>query len=136
LFVQRYFNSNLASQELVRIARLIEDDLLEGASNREARNLVNKLLSKVGKSLYRDDSWRGIKEIWDVLDDAGIDYHTTKAEYKHNDDGIPNAKEWKFEIEFVNDKGRPTTLYGTATAWGAGSVEDPLDKYDVTVNVF
>jgi hypothetical protein len=119
-----------------RTSRSIKaQDLLEGATNRQARSLVNKLLDKVAKGIFRDEYWRGVKQVWNVLDKAGIDWHITRSEYHKNREGVPESKEWKFEVEFVNDRGRPTTLYGVVLASGTGSVEDPLEKYDVIAYV-
>ena len=56
-------------------------------------------------------------------------------EYSKNESGIPSSKTWRFEIDFMNDKGRPTKLFGIIVASGAGSVKDPLDKYDITAYV-
>ena len=34
-------------------------------------------------------------------------------------------------MDFLNDKGRPTILYGVVVAAGCGSSSDPLSKYDL-----
>jgi len=48
---------------------------------------------------------------------------------------VPMRKIWQFEIPFTSERGRKGTLYGRVVAAGAGSVEEPLDKYDVTAYV-
>ena len=47
------------------------------------------------------------------------------------------GKIWNIEINFTNNKGRPTKLHGTVTAAGAGAGtrEDPLSRYDITAYV-
>jgi hypothetical protein len=47
----------------------------------------------------------------------------------------PQRKTWKFEIRFTNPKGKQNVMYGALVAAGAGSVKDPLDRYDITVNM-
>ena len=41
------------------------------------------------------------------------------------------AKEWNFTIWLDNSKG--TKIYGHMIASGAGSVSDPLERYDLVV---
>ena len=118
--------------------RLAEKTLnaLNGMRKAQARKFVNDLIHPFTKGIFRDESWRGVRDIWDELDRAGIDWHIEDNFYNHDDrTGVPISKTWKFEVEFKNEKGRPTTLYGICVAAGAGSVEQPLEKYDVTAYV-
>ena len=51
---------------------------------------------------------------------------------------VPVRKIWSFEIHFLNNigkEGKAAVIHGNITAAGAGSVEDPLDRYDVTVTL-
>jgi len=133
--------------ELVRIARElvsgVEPSALNGMSKREAKKFVNGLLSWGTKGFFTDDNWRPVHDAFKRLRDHGVDYTLTKAEYRTSRDrekmyghgAMPDAKEWKFEIEFENERGRPATLYGIIVASGAGSVEDPLDRYDIVAYV-
>jgi hypothetical protein len=41
----------------------------------------------------------------------------------------------EIQINFINNKNKPTTLYGRIQASGAGTIEDPLSKYDITAYV-
>ena len=45
----------------------------------------------------------------------------------------PQGKRWTFEINFTDNTGKPKKIFGNLTAAGAGSVQDPLEKYDITV---
>ena len=45
----------------------------------------------------------------------------------------PQSKMWEFNIDFIGNDGKPKKIYGNLTAAGAGSVEYPLDKYDISV---
>jgi len=126
---------------------------LDGLRNDVARRKVHELLSGVADGIYSDDNWEGVRKVWDRLTEYGISWTLISSEYgmspsfqqtftrpwQRKDGGslrrINDFKQWKFEIKFTNNNQRETTLYGTIVASGAGSVEDPLDKYDVTVNV-
>jgi len=109
---------------------------LNGISNQAAKRYVNRILSDHTKGFFHDQSWEGVHKVWKALDDNGISWTMTGSEYqKDSPSGMPTRKQWKFEVSFVNDKNRPTTLYGVVVASGAGRVEDPLEKYDLTAYV-
>ena len=57
----------------------------------------------------------------------------TSAKYRDpNDRGMDTTKEWKFEVRFINKRGRQQTLTGVVTASGSGPKDDPLARYDVS----
>jgi hypothetical protein len=85
--------------------------------------------------MFSDQSWEAVNKVWKILSAAAIDWHSVGSEYQKNDQGISIRKEWKFEIGFLNNNGRQTTLYGTVIASGAGSVADPLERYDIIAYV-
>ena len=111
--------------------KIIKTSQSVGASKQSFKNKLYKAIAPYTKGLFSDTSWQAIQNIWKVLDNIGVDWAMTDAKY----DGKvpPESKYWKFEINFTNNKGRPDKLYGVVTAHGAGSVEDPLSKYDITV---
>lgn len=128
------------ASELLRVAKSLIANL-NGMKKPQAVKFVNGLLYRHTQGFFRDEDWSGVKRgVWDVLDGQGIDYTITSSEYIKESasfprGGMPTAKQWKFEILFQNDKGKMTTLYGVVTASGAGSVEDPLEKYDIVAYV-
>jgi hypothetical protein len=101
---------------------------LNSMSKIRAVKYLYKLIGKIPDGIFTDNSWTPIREIFSVFKQNNIDYDIKSANYIRLE-----AKVWKFGIEFINDKGKLTTIYGNITAAGAGSVEDPLDRYDVTV---
>ena len=107
---------------------------LNGRSNQQSKRIVNKIIPDV-KGLFSDQSWEGIKKIWDAFNISRLDWTIIDTRYLQNEKGIPIAKEWKIKIDFINDKGRGTSLYGSVTAHGTGTVEDPLSRYDITAYV-
>jgi hypothetical protein len=111
---------------------------LDGKSNAQARNIVNKKVipQEEIKGFFTDDSWQGIQQIWNAFSSAGLDWNIMDSNYYPTHDGHPmGGKIWNIEIGFTNNKGRPTKLYGTVTAAGAGTTEDPLSRYDITAYV-
>jgi len=112
-----------------------EESSLDGMSKQTAKRHVNKLLARYTKGFFKDEDWRHVNLIWKAMDAAQINWTMTDAKYRHDDEGTPVAKEWKFEVEFINNRDRKSTLYGIVVAAGAGSVEDPLDRYDLVAYV-
>lgn len=118
--------------KLREIARcLIASDGLNGMSNVQARRFVNKLLKKHTQGYFNDENWRPIHKTFKELDNHSIDYSIEKTQYGKTPDGNPNSKTWEVEIEFTNNKSRNTKIYCRIVASGAGTVSDPLSRYDV-----
>jgi len=124
------------ARELIAVARdLVAIDFdspgLNGMKNIEARKFVNNLLHRHTKGFFRDEYWKPVQQTWDELEKHNVVAVVTSAEYDKDERGNPSSKTWKFEIRFVNDKGRDTTLHGVMVASGAGTVADPLSRYDL-----
>ena len=107
---------------------------LNGMDARKAKNWVNKLIAPLAKGLFKDESWRPVYDIWEVMTAMGIDWVSTGNKYLHKN-GEMSGKQWKFEVSYVNKNGRPATLYGVIVASGAGTVEYPLEQYDLVAYV-
>jgi hypothetical protein len=95
--------------------------------------LLYKIIGNATKGLFRDNAWQAVHKIFKLFSDRDIDYVLVDTVYTQDQRGAPNAKIWKFEIPFLNPNNRKQIIYGTITAAGAGSVEDPLSVYDLTV---
>ena len=110
-----------------------EPNPLDGLPKRKVTALVNRAIQRARTGgFFRDNSWVPVHRIFKSLQDEGIPYVLMSAEYGHDKEGRPSHKVWKFEVEFLNENGRPAKVYGSITASGAGTVEDPLGVYDVT----
>jgi len=111
--------------------KIIKTAQITGVSKQSLKNKIYKVIGPNIKGFFNDQSWEAIRNnIWNVLDKMGLDWSMTDASYDGN--VPPQSKTWKFEIDFTNNKGRPDKLYGNVVAAGAGSVSDPLDRYDIT----
>jgi len=115
-----------------------QQHLINGQSNVVAASRVNKILSSLSKGMFSDNSWEAINKIFNKLQELGLDVTITSAKYGGHADtesGMPKFKEWQISIPFTNKNGKPTLLVGQVTAHGAGSMEQPLDRYDITAYV-
>jgi len=111
--------------------------VLNGRSKRAAMNFIYKIVEKYTKSIYSDTFWEPVQAIWKLFGDAGIDWTLTKpSQYFKDEQGNPNRKVWYFKVNFMTPQQRQSEINGTITAAGAGSVQQPLDKYDITVVMF
>lgn len=99
---------------------------------RKVVDLVNKAIknARVG-GFFDDEFWRPVQRIWDQFNRMGIPFSITESRYE-KERGVPVRKIWKFEVPLTNERGKPQIVYGQVVAAGAGSVEDPLERYDVT----
>ena len=111
---------------------------MTGTSKASLKNKIYKVIAPITKQFYSDESWEGVNQVWKAFDGLGLDWNMTEAYYgsgQYDKTVPPERKTWKFEINFTNQKGRPNVMYGVLVAAGAGSVEDPLSRYDITVNM-
>lgn len=123
----------LKSLRYIKVAQVLNS--LDGKTNRQAKILVNNLISNSG-GIYSDNAWEGVNAIWRKMKNAKINYELSEPpKYTNNESGSPISKRWNFTVKFKNAKGLDSILYGVIVASGAGTVEDPLSRYDVVAYV-
>jgi len=82
--------------------------------------------------LYSDDSWQAITKMMGELTKLLPNLTVIGSEYKHDEKGQPNRKIWNYAGVVKDKKGKYQIVVVDTTAHGAGSIKDPLDKYDIT----
>ena len=87
------------------------------------------------KGLFSDPNyWKGVDELRDDLEAILPTMRTVKSQY--DPEGLPNKwKRWVMLGAFKNPKGTTRICIADIMASGSGSVERPLDKYDITLVV-
>ena len=123
------------SSNLKKVAKWIKGSVFDGERKPRVVRTINNKLYELTKGFYNDEYWAGPAKVWKFLKDMGLEIVINSAEYHHDDKGTPTSKVWVFETTFVNEKGKEQVLHGVVTASGAGSVEDPLSRYDLTAYV-
>ena len=110
----------------------------DGLSKQKLKTRIYKATKKfTHNKLFKDDYWEGPNSIWHVFSDLDLNWNFTKVEYCHEKGTVmPTRKEWHFEIKWENDKGKWKTLGGYLTAAGAGTVEQPLERYDLVLILY
>jgi len=132
----KFSSENQALQHLAdltgkRIKVAEEISAINEMSKQRAKTYVNKLMGKHSKGIFSDEYWSPVQNIFKDLSEANIDYVVGKTEYKKDDKGVPTSKRWTLTISFIDKNGKEQKLTALIIASGAGSVEDPLDKYDI-----
>jgi hypothetical protein len=117
--------------EILKIAKALTAGSLDGMSTLKAKKIINKTMEPHTKGMFRDEYWKPVHDIFKAFESAGIDYVLSSAKYENDSRGNPSSKRWSLEFHFTNDKGKETVIYGVIVASGAGSVDKPLDVYDI-----
>jgi hypothetical protein len=100
--------------------------------------LVAGTVNENGGYFFDDAYWKPVHKMFDSLRAAGFYFTIEKAQYitdcgSGQDFPLPIRKEWRIE---VHARGYYNPFPGIITAHGAGTVDDPLSRYDVTAFVF
>ncbi len=113
---------------------------IDGKSKQSAKNFLYKAVKKFHiNKMYHDEYWQGPQNIWKTFDSLNLNWQIDMSKYVKGDPKMGTdpmvdvRKEWNFTIFFDNNKGKQNKLYGHLIASGAGSVQDPLEKYDMII---
>ena len=99
------------------------------------RNKINKATGAVSKGIFSDEYWKGHKQVYNALvkicDELSLEVELQKSEYRQDQySKVPNSKIWIYRV--YNDE---MEGWFNITASGAGTVEDPLSKYDIVAYI-
>jgi hypothetical protein len=124
---------NGIEQERIRVERSKNplNDRSKESARRYANKVIHDTLEARHKTFYNDQGWEGIHQIFNALDQAGIEWELKGAEYQHDEHGNPARKVWNFVLFYLDKKNKRQELYGTAIGSLAGTVADPWSQYDV-----
>lgn len=118
------------SSAMSRLAN--ETNALDGLDKRTGLRRINAVIAGAHlNGIFRDDHWLPIQKLLKKFTDEGIPAVVMTGDYTKDDKGRPTSKTWKFKVEWQDQRGRPVVAYGQIVASGAGSVDNPLDAYDV-----
>ena len=104
---------------------------LDGMTPAQAKKAVNRVIPHEQiKGFFSDESWQGIQQIWNAFNDAGLNWNIMDTQYS-NDQGVPTGKTWQVQVDYTDRRNKPMSIHGVVRAAGAGSVENPLERYDI-----
>lgn len=91
---------------------------------------INNAICGAAKGIYNDESWLGyqivIHELSKVCEANQMEWEIFSSKYDQNEDGNLCRKVWNFRVTDGQREG-----FGIIVAAGAGTVSDPLSKYDI-----
>ena len=107
-----------------------EMDDMPVISDAKLKTLVYKISQKyTTNKFYTDDSWAPVTEMIREINSSVPILDMISSDY--DNEQPPKYKRWKFVGNFKDPNGKNRKSYATITASGAGSVEDPLGRYDL-----
>ena len=119
------------------IKETVQNILLEASNSVVKKKYINKLYKatkEMTSHLYKDDNWTAAFQVFDMMkdtigNDGEIDVWCENGGYWKGAGEFPNYKEYKFKIELVGG----VIINGSLKCHSAGTIEDPFDRYDITI---
>jgi hypothetical protein len=91
---------------------------------------LNNAVAKSAPGFYKDSGWNGKDKVIDALakvcEANSWEWEILENKYRQDDKGNLTAKTWKIRVFSETHE-----AYGTIIASGAGTVSDPLSRYDI-----
>ena len=100
------------------------------ATKQTWKRRIQKILSDNSRGIFSDNSWEQVHKIFAAVNASEAVLYVGATAYRQNEDGTPVEKKWLFTVEVEN-----FIFQGVLTAHGAGSVKDPLDRYDISAYI-
>ena len=119
------------AERLVR--KIIADTQLPTFTDNAIKSKIHAIANKY-RSKYSDQYWKVPNEIMQSINDIISNVALIEAEYDHRNQP-PIYKKWHLVGGFITNDGKKRALLIIITASGAGSAKDPLDNYDIIVQV-
>lgn len=101
-------------------------------TKKQVQKILYGIYEKHMRGFFQDETWAPIQKLRKEASEAGLDLILIDAVYQ-TAGGRPVSKTWRYEVPCVSPTGKGTTLYVRVVASGAGSVEAPLDRYDLVL---
>lgn len=94
------------------------------------RDKINNVICNAATGIFHDCFWHGkdivLGKLHHVCEENNLTWDIYDAKYEH-ENGIPIRKIWTFKVADKNGR----ASYGRIIAAGAGTVNDPLLRYDI-----
>ena len=116
------------AERLVR--KIVADTQLPTFTDNAIKSKIHSVYGKY-TSVYSDQYWTVPNDIIKGIHGTISNVAVIETEYDRKQP--PTYKRWYLLGGFITPTGVKRALWITITASGAGSVEQPLDKYDVVV---
>lgn len=111
------------------ILYMVKRAINEVASKRTAMNRIYKVTHDITSHLYHDENWHGVTLVVDAIESLGYECEVSVKDggYREND-----GARWKeYCLTITTPEG--FEIHGTLNCHAAGTVEDPFDRYDMSL---
>lgn len=111
------------------ITILVKRVINEVASKRTIINRIYKVTNKITGGLYRDENWHGVTLVVDAIESLGYECEVSVKDggYREHD----GAKWKEYLLKITSPEG--FVVNGTLNCHAAGSMQDPFDRYDMSL---
>ena len=105
-------------------------------SKTRIKNRIYKAISAMTSHIYKDDDWRAVSNVFATIREtlstfeAGLELVVSVIDGGYRENNGAHWKEYRLAIEDSNGK---QLFSGTLNAHGAGTIEDPFARYDMSV---
>ena len=105
------------------------------------KKMINKIYKNVTpliSSIYKDDNWQQVNKVLSAVEsvvepfNGELNVWCENGGYWKRIDEFPNYKEYKLSITFADD----LIINGSLKCHSAGTMEDPFDRYDITLTLW
>lgn len=101
-------------------------------------NKIYKVITPLTSSIYRDEAWQNAKYVLNAIENvvnknAEMNVWCENGGYWKQIHEFPNYKEYKFSIYFSE---YDFEINGSLKCHSAGTLEDPFERYDITVTMW
>lgn len=100
------------------------------ATKKTIKRKVQEILSSHNR-IYFDDYWVEVRDIFTQIANIGGFVSLDDVRYEHDENMVPVRKVWKFHVIIDG-----YSFHGILTAHGAGTVDEPLSRYDISAYLF
>lgn len=104
------------------------------------KNRIYKVVSPMTSHLYKDEDWSGVSSVFSAIrtvlanlsQSLDLVVRVEDGGYRQN-----NGAHWKeYRLFVVDEESGKQMVAGHLNAHGAGTVEDPFDRYDMSVVLY
>ena len=108
---------------------LVKRIISEVSSKRVIINRIYKVTHDITSHFYRDENWHGVTLVVDAIESLGYECEVTVKDggYREHD----GAKWKEYLLQITSPEG--FVVHGTLNCHAAGSMEDPFDRYDMSL---
>lgn len=116
-----------------RLKELMTEEIKSVITKKRLMNVVYKTTAPLTSRLYKDDHWQGVDDIRNALAELNIETNIYPIDggYRQNKTGDAFWKEYQVEIQYGG-----VIIQGILNCHAAGSIEDPFDRYDMTLQLW